>query len=962
MCSFKKRKLFIGILLLMVSTVNAQIQSIGFPFIKNYTRSEYQAGLQSWAIAQTNNELIYFANNSGLMEFDGQNWSLITTPNNTLVRSVLAAKDGKIYIGSTNTFGYFSDNSSGKKIYQSLLPADTKDVKEIWKIHDTDFGIVFQSFKQIFVLQNGKVTEYKSPTALHFSFYVNKKLYVSDNKHGILEFKNGNFIPLVGTETLADKEVCEILPLNDKLLIATVNYGVFIYDGINLQNWNAPAEEYLLKNQIFCALRINNEQIAFGTIQRGVLICNNNGETNLIVDESKGLQNNTILCMKVDVNGNLWLGTDNGIDLLYINLPLTQINKYQGISAGYTAVLHDSILYLGTNRGVFYKSWNDCFSFPQRFDNFKLLENTKGQVWTLQVIDNQLFCGHNNGTFLINGNVANKISDIQGAWTFLQIPSAPDKIVAGTYNGLILFQKLNNKWQFIHKIEGFDESCRKMYFDKDQTIWMSHGAIGVFHLSLNEDFTLVKNVDLFNSKNGFNTDFNINVVKINNIIIFLSIHGIFRYNPEKKIMEKDEYWSAFFDHKFLSSLIESSNGDYWFFSEDNLNVKRIQEDGTYIDIIQPFRQLHRKFINGFEFVYPINQQNILIGYENGFIHYNPVFLKNYQKDFNAFIKKVEISKIDSNIFDGHLFSQNNILPKLEYKNNSLHFFYSAIDFENFERLQFSTFLKNYDTKWSEWETRYDREFTNLREGEYIFLVKAKNIYNVETKPVTYSFVVKPPLTRTKIAYVIYILLFIFSFILTIYIIQRRMKYLKIQEEELQRQKYIEREKELQQEALIAEKEIIRLKNEQLQAEMKTKDKELANSTMQTIQKNKFLINLKTEINQLATENKDDNVKNHIKKIIHKIDNDIENEHNWQVFETYFSNVHEEFLQRLKQQYPQLSPAELRLCACLRMNISSKEIASLLNISLRGVESSRYRLRQTLNLDRQINLTDFIISY
>ena len=140
-----------------------------------------------------------------------------------------------------------------------------------------------------------------------------------------------------------------------------------------------------------------------------------------------------------------------------------------------------------------------------------------------------------------------------------------------------------------------------------------------------------------------------------------------------------------------------------------------------------------------------------------------------------------------------------------------------------------------------------------------------------------------------------------------------------------------------------------------------KNKELADSTMQKIHKNKFLINLKSELNRIFIETSDVRLKTRVKKVVKKIDNDINNENNWKIFETHFSNVHEEFLTSLKQEYPKISPAELRLCACLRMNISTKEIASLLNISVRGVEASRYRLRKTINLDRKTNLTDFILS-
>jgi len=95
-------------------------------------------------------------------------------------------------------------------------------------------------------------------------------------------------------------------------------------------------------------------------------------------------------------------------------------------------------------------------------------------------------------------------------------------------------------------------------------------------------------------------------------------------------------------------------------------------------------------------------------------------------------------------------------------------------------------------------------------------------------------------------------------------------------------------------------------------------------------------------------------------MIGRISKDVDHDKQWEVFETAFDEVHEDFLVRLKTRYPKLTPKELRLCAYLRLNISTKEIAPLMNISIRGVEICRYRVRKKLNIDRDTNLTSLII--
>ncbi len=962
----KSIKYFAIILLILFlgKEANSQFDKIGFPFHKNFERSEYQAGLQSWMISQAPNGIMYFANNDGLMEFDGLNWEVYPVPNRTIVRSVYAAKDGKIFIGSSNNFGFFESDECGGLEFTSLLkllPESKRDFGEIWKIHDTDEGIIFQSYEQLIIYKNNKAEVYPAPNFFHFSFYINRNLYITDSKEGVLVFKNKSFIPLTNSEILDDKEICSILPLEDKLLIATTDHGVYFYDGKKTEEWKTTTSNFLKKNQIYCALRIDDGHIAFGTIQNGLIVSTNTGDPVITLNESTGLQNNTVLCMEKDADNNLWLGTDNGIDLLHIDLSLSQLNRWQNLSAGYTAAIHKGILYLGTNRGLFYKKWDECTKYPSRLSDFKMIESVKGQVWKLQVIDGVLFCGHNNGTYIITGTNAEKISTIQGSWIFLHSKKAPDKIIGGTYTGLILFEKKNDNWSFVKKISGFTESARIMEFDEDENIWMSHVYKGVFHIKLNEKYDSVASVNFYNTEKGFKTNYGVNVTKLKGQIVFLSPDGIYQYNDSYDIMEYSELFNELFSNKRINYALENQNGDIWYFSENRIAVKRIQEDGTYTEIIHPFKPLEGNFIGDFQFVYPIDQKHVLFGYENGFIHYDQNQITDYQKPFNVFLNKVKLSRTDSTLFSGHLLANPENKLALKYKENSLHFFFSAVSFNKPEKNQFSTYLNGYDNKWSEWENRLDREFTNLKEGDYAFYVKARNVYEAETESLIYRFTIEPPWSRTSFAYVIYVILLIIIIIISVYFIRKRIIYLKIREENFQRKKFLEREKELQREALISEKEVIRLRNDKLRQEMRMKNKELADSTMQKIHKNKFLINLKSELNRIFIETSDVRLKTRVKKVVKKIDNDINNENNWKIFETHFSNVHEEFLTSLKQEYPKISPAELRLCACLRMNISTKEIASLLNISVRGVEASRYRLRKTINLDRKTNLTDFILS-
>lgn len=94
--------------------------------------------------------------------------------------------------------------------------------------------------------------------------------------------------------------------------------------------------------------------------------------------------------------------------------------------------------------------------------------------------------------------------------------------------------------------------------------------------------------------------------------------------------------------------------------------------------------------------------------------------------------------------------------------------------------------------------------------------------------------------------------------------------------------------------------------------------------------------------------------------MNKINKAVKNKDEWKVFETNFNEVHEDFFKDVLQKFPKLTSKDLKLCSYLKMNLSSKEIAPLMGISVRGVEVHRYRLRKKMNLDSDVNLTKFLI--
>lgn len=946
------------------ASLPAEVKIIGTPMVRNYDNSIVQAGTQTWMIDTGVSGLAYFANNDGILEFDGMNWRIYPLRDRTVVRSVKATSDGRIYAGGYNEFGYFEPNHNGQLIYQplqQLVSEQFSDFDEVWKIFELNGEIIFQTFTQIMIYQDEVIKVIEAPHMFHFSFMVNDVMYVNDQRNGLFRLSNHELVSLKGTEQLKGELIYTMLPMGTDILISTTDKGLFIYNGSDLVEWKNEAAGLLKQNQVFCGLQLADGNYAFGTIQDGMVICDRNGKLIQHLNVDRGLQNNTVLSLKLDQYANLWLGLDNGIDYVEINSPITYFSTYHNLSAGYSAVIHNGLLYFGTNRGVFYHDW-DKLQQGGYDQKFLPVRNTQGQVWSLEVIDGKLFCGHNSGVFIIEGNTARLISDIQGGWTFIQPEGRDDMIICGTYTSLVKFERKNGRWSKGIQVAGFRESSSYLANDGPLGLWISHGYKGVFRVRFNENYDSIVHTDFYNSRHGFPSNRDINVFGISGRPVFTTGQGIYRYDPRSGSFVTDEQLTASLSRTDMNILKEDQQGNIWYFTNDEVGVYRLQEDGNYSEVEVPFRELQGKFIRWFQFVYPYSERHVFISTQNGFAHYTAPYPKNYRQPFKAFVRSMHIlAGVDSAVYKGAP-AHGDFFAEIPFRFNHLQFEFAANDFENPDRLIFFTRLVGFEKDWIEWRNSTSRQFTNLRHGSYTFEVKAINIFGVESQPAILSFKILPPWYFSIYAYIFYAILFVLIIFLLAKYIRLRIERSKRAFEAAQQKRFEEREKELQIETLKVEKEISRLKTEKLQAEKIQKDKELANTTMQIIQKSKSLNAIKKDIRKLIKDLGDHPATAQINQINKKINRSIDSDKQWEVFESHFENVHEEFLKRLKENYPDLSPRELKLCAYLRLNISSKEIASLMNISVRGVEISRYRLRKKLQLEHDTNLTDFILSF
>jgi len=948
----------IGLLLFLTAFLTSTAQNtIGLPEIINYSKQTYSAGRQNWDIKQGENGLIYFGNNEGLLSFDGTFWKLYPLPNHTIVRAIEIGKDHKIYVGGQNELGYFSPDTKGSLIYHSLLdliPKQDRSFDDVWNICTYDNQIFFRTNRRIFQLSDNRITVFPTHSEWRFIGVSNNQLIAQDLENGALLFKNGIWTSfLKNTSLSANSLVTSFISINaDSSLITTLKDGIYIYDGKKPVRIKTPDLDLLSANMIYKAVRVDKNRIAIATSFNGCHIIDEKGNLIQSITHQEGLQDNNIRSIFYDKDNNLWLGLDNGVDFVAYNNAIKHIYpESYNIGSGYTAMVFQNQLYLGTSNGLYRLVLDNTNNLSFIKSRLEQVTNTQGEVWNLSVVNDQLLMGHHTGAYLIKDKQSSLLDNSSGFWAFLPTSNVDPSslMVSGNYLGLSFFNFKGGKFSR-SKINAPFESARFVVVENEHTIWVAHPYKGIYRVVINPDSTTT--VKLYNQSKGLSSSLNNFIYKIKNRIVATTVNGLYEYNEQKDIFEPSSYFKGFLSEGSIRYLKEDPSGNIWFVHDKQLGV--VDFSGANPKKIY-FPELNNKLVSGFENVYPFDNHNIIIGAEKGFYH---VDFDRYKQNRNVLETQIRvvrsIGKADSLLYGGYL-SQSK--TELAYSLNSLHFEYSAILYGQQSNIEYSYYLEGFDKTWSKWSSKPEKEYTNLPEGNYIFKVKARNNLGNESILTNYRFTILPPWYQTIWAYLFYLVI---VSALIIYLYRRQTKkFLRQKEEYEEQQRQLQYMHQLEMEK--SEKEIVKLKNEKLEAEIGHKNSELANSAMHLVQKREMLGKIREDLNVLLKKIDNEHLSNEFKKVLKVLVEDNKTDDHWDQFAHHFDNVHTDFLVLLKNRHPQLTANELKLCAYLRMNLSSKEIAQLMNISIRGVEIGRYRLRKKLGISKETNLFEFLLN-
>jgi DNA-binding CsgD family transcriptional regulator len=915
--------------------------------ITSYSKTDYGAGIQNWSITQGEDGIMYFANNDGLLSYDGSQWELFPHPDKLIIRAVARGTGSRVYAGTYEDFGYWERDEGGNMQYSSLkgLVEDFNfNNNEIWKIQVQGDSVWFQSFTVLFLYNQGKVETIHTGGVVTCFTSIGENLFARITGRGLFRI-NGNGTTLVDSSAFfKEKMIRVILPYQEnKLLVATSNDGIFVYSGPGqLEPWRPGEENLMVDRVVNRGLVTDDGMYVFGTQLDGIHVFDQAGRKRYSMTQENGLQNNTVLSLYADRQGYLWSGLDNGIDLVDLNSGISFFRDLQGrIGAVYTMLLHEGILYAGTNKGLFYSDLNTepdrDFSNPE----FTLLPGSESQVWSLEHYGDQVFCGHNDGTYEVQDLEWKEVSETSGAYSLKPLNGTEEEyLLQSTYTDLVFYKKEDGRWNYHHYIGDFNQPIKYIASDHLGNIWAGHNTKGLFRVTLTEDLRTIKQLTYYGEKNGFRSDYQIGVFEVNHRVVFLNEGEFFTYDDLQDTIVPYELLKPLAKNDRFHKIMPAFENHYWFISDKHLKLFRIEHEQVEPVASYPFDLFENRQIRGFEFVHQVNAHQSVLTLDNGFALLSHASLPFGEIDEEPLFKKITASGGKRSLALTLNLDRATEIPEIKYNLNSLTFVFACPVYGT--GIRYRIMLEGLEEEWkqiSDPEYRYDR----LPAGAYTLHLMAVDALDNETAEITWSFQIMAPWYWSIVSKALYVLLFV---LLLFVIIKYFLKRLNVQEQKLTAEK---------------ESEIIKIRNEKLRSEISYKSKELANTTFNIMKKNELLMEIRQALEKELKSSQPEQRRS-FSRIARLVDRNISHEEDWKVFESNFERAHEEFLFRIRENYPLLTPGDLKLCAYLRMNLSTKKIALLLGISVRGVENHRYRLRKKLNLDKETNLTEYLMGY
>lgn len=771
--------------LFFLKTISAQ--EIGAPFIKNYTPLEYDGEPQVWAGICDTKGRFYSANYEYVFQYTGNEWHKILIDKNKVVRSLAKNTKGLIFVGAEGDFGYLKTDSIGQTKYVSLLnyiDSVDRNFSDVWNTVVNDSTVFFISREAVFrfhyqktkIEAGYKVWKAESMPYI-FAYDVNKTFYFYNYGKGILKYENDSLIPVSGADELKKYFIWQMFPYkNGKILLAT-SKGLFVYNPeadnkdefVTTSDFDneelAKTNQFIIDNQLYSATQINDSTFALGTILKGIIIVNQQGKILWNIDKNSGLPNNTVHHLYYDASGILWASTAFGVSKIEFSVPITYWDEKLGLKGSIYSVHRSSgQVYAGTNIGVFYLKNNRFYPVKgitgkdaiQCFDVQTLVDKKKPKNRKVLVAANSTIYELSNFTAKEIGNYS--------LYGFM--PSRDSsKLYFFEENVLFSVQLSGGKYEFSDSLAVFDGYPVSISESSGTDLWVIEDDLPVLLSKVSGEKYLYKQKHFANDPLFSKLKFH-DVFLFDDTNYFISDRAIYLFDKQNNTFKKDT--------SLFSGILNTINDKFVFLEKVNDFTTLLLIEKNKKNKILLIRKNNDQFSIDSSLFRRIPQIDAVYTDNNYLwsLTVNKLYHIDIKKPFFAApVAKVLITSVK--IAGDSLIAANITESKapylLNFDHNNVVFEYGLPYFFEEDATLYSYRLEGdrHLNKWSVWSKETKKDLSNLHEGDYNFMVKARNVFGQETKPTSYRFRVLPPWYRTFWAYIFYsfvIILFIWLLI------------------------------------------------------------------------------------------------------------------------------------------------------------------------------------------------------
>lgn len=762
-----KKLIIISFILLANLVVFAQSYETGIPGIRNYSPKDYGQESQNFSVIQDHNSIMYFGNANGIMEFDNINWNIVKVTG----RPLMDINDkNQIFFGGYNQIGQIVFKNG--QVHTKILPFHEEyKPGQIQKVAAFDDIVFFTSSHQLFIYKNDTVElEQSNIPGIDIFKYYDKLLIYLPNR-GLFYWQNDKITRFKDSDLFANIEIADIIPLNEKeFLIKPLNQKGFLkYSQGDLIAFNTDADDFISSNVYSTSVLLDENRLVIGTSHGGLVCVDMNGNYLFSLNRESGMRDNQVTDLFVSNKGRLWVTTYNGISLVETQSNISFFDSSFGFSGAILSIRrHDGSLYIGTANGV-YKYFNGNIYDEERniFDiriRFERIEGIRAMCWKLTAINNSLYAVTSEGIFKITDNSCKLV--LQGSYnTIVPMTYYPDTYLIGSNKGLIISKFTPYSIDTIRTLNDFSLNVRTICEDYFRNFWLGTNEDGLYKTGFFDGLSNQSDITHYTAKEGLPQEFDwIDVFPSFHGTLFATSKGVYHYNYLNNIFEPDTLFGFDFtaNNLYVYPLIEDSTHSIYYSCAHEGKYER--ETGKlvfngankkYTRLSKPFTQLREYVI---ETIYPECNGEVWFGSSDALIKYEPKAKTEVEAKTNCLIRSIVIHSDFTIYFKAGENTKNSKLV-INFRDKTIRFNFTALCFNTLGNTEYQVMLVGFDDKWSEWSNETYKEYTSLVENEYVFKVRAKDIYGNISQEASIKFVVKPPFYRTWYAFLIYVIVF-----------------------------------------------------------------------------------------------------------------------------------------------------------------------------------------------------------